>query len=58
MYYRTMFDVLQLEQLIIPGINAQIRDIRSVLDQRALEEVTVLKRIKNKLEKRGEAVAA
>jgi V/A-type H+/Na+-transporting ATPase subunit D len=60
MYYRTMFDVLQLEQLIIPGINAQIRDIRSVLDQRALEEVTVLKRIKNKLEKREEeeAVAA
>ena len=41
-----------LEQLTIPGIQAQIRDIRSVLDQRALEEVTVLKRIKAKLEAR------
>ena len=41
-----------LEQLVIPGINVQIKDIRSVLDQRALEEVTVLKRIKAKLEAR------
>ena len=41
-----------LEQLVIPGINQQIKDIRSVLDQRALEEVTVLKRIKAKLEAR------
>jgi V/A-type H+-transporting ATPase subunit D len=53
-----------LEQLVIPGIQRQIRDIRSVLDQRALEEVTVLKRIKAKLEARekeertGEAAAA
>lgn len=39
-----------LEQLVIPGIRHQIKDIRSVLDQRALEEVTVLKRIKAKLE--------
>lgn len=39
-----------LEQLVMPGINAQIKNIRSVLDQRALEEVTVLKRIKAKLE--------
>lgn len=39
-----------LEQLVIPGINWEIKDIRSVLDQRALEEVTVLKRIKEKLE--------
>jgi len=39
-----------LEQLVIPGIRYQIKDIRSVLDQRALEEVTVLKRIKAKLE--------
>jgi V/A-type H+/Na+-transporting ATPase subunit D len=57
---KTSRRVNALEQLVIPGINAQIRDIRSVLDQRALEEVTVLKRIKNKLEKRDEeeAVAA
>ena len=41
-----------LEQLVIPGINVQIKDIRSVLDQRALEEVTVLKRIQAKLEAR------
>lgn len=39
-----------LEQLVVPGINSQIKNIRSVLDQRALEEVTVLKRIKAKLE--------
>lgn len=41
-----------LEQLVIPGINYEIRHIRSVLDQRALEEVTTLKRIKAKLEER------
>ena len=41
-----------LEQLVIPNIQGQIRGIRSVLDQRALEEVTVLKRIKAKLEAR------
>lgn len=39
-----------LEQLVIPGISNEIKSIRSVLDQRALEEVTVLKRIKAKLE--------
>jgi V/A-type H+/Na+-transporting ATPase subunit D len=55
---KTSRRVNALEQLVIPGINAQIRDIRSVLDQRALEEVTVLKRIKNKLEKREEEEAA
>ncbi len=44
-----------LEQLVIPGINYEIRHIRSVLDQRALEEVTVLKRIKAKLQARDEA---
>ncbi len=43
-----------LEQLVIPGIALQIKDIRSVLDQRALEEITVLKRIKAKLEAREE----
>ncbi len=47
-----------LEQLVIPGINAQIRQIRSVLDQRALEEVTVLKRIKAKLEAKEKEGAA
>jgi V/A-type H+/Na+-transporting ATPase subunit D len=54
---KTSRRVNALEQLVIPGINQQIRDIRSVLDQRALEEVTVLKRIKNKLEKREEEEA-
>lgn len=47
-----------LEQLVIPNINIEIRQIRSVLDQRALEEVTVLKRIKAKLEAREQADAA
>lgn len=48
-----------LEQLVIPGVQLQIKDIRSVLDQRALEEVTVLKRIKAKLDAReAEAQAA
>ncbi|MDZ7800287.1 MAG: V-type ATP synthase subunit D [Trueperaceae bacterium] len=44
-----------LEQLVIPGIQHQIKNIRSVLDQRALEEVTVLKRIKAKLEAKQKA---
>ena len=47
-----------LEQLVIPGINYEIRHIQSVLEQRALEEVTTLKRIKEKLEKREEEQAA
>lgn len=50
-----------LEQLVVPGINEQIKNIRGVLDQRALEEVTVLKRIKAKLEakdKGGETTSA
>lgn len=46
---KTSRRVNALEQLVIPGINGQIRQIRNVLDQRALEEVTVLKRIKAKL---------
>ena len=41
-----------LEQLVIPGINYEIRHIQSVLEQRALEEVTTLKRIKEKIERR------
>lgn len=47
-----------LEQLVIPGINYEIRHIQSVLEQRALEEVTTLKRIKEKLEKREQEVSA
>jgi len=47
-----------LEQLVIPGIGHQIKSIRSVLDQRALEEVTVLKRIKAKLEAKGKEKSA
>jgi V/A-type H+-transporting ATPase subunit D len=49
---KTSRRVNALEQLVIPNIARQIKDIRSVLDQRALEEVTVLKRIKSKLEAR------
>lgn len=41
-----------LEQLVIPGINYEIRHIQTVLEQRALEEITVLKRIKAKLDLR------
>ena len=57
---KTSRRVNALEQLVIPNIGRQIKDIRSVLDQRALEEVTVLKRIKSKLEARDqeEATAA
>ena len=47
---KTSRRVNALEQLVIPGIQNQIRDIRNVLDQRALEEVTVLKKIKAKLD--------
>lgn len=47
---KTSRRVNALEQLVIPNIGRQIKGIRSVLDQRALEEVTVLKRIKSKLE--------
>ena len=47
-----------LEQLVIPNISYEITQIRSVLDQRALEEVTVLKRIKAKLQARDEESAA
>jgi len=51
---KTSRRVNALEQVVIPGISYQIRSIRSVLDQRALEEVTVLKRIKAKLEARNQ----
>lgn len=51
---KTSRRVNALEQLVIPGINNQIKGIRSVLDQRALEEVTVLKRIKAKLDAKAQ----
>jgi V/A-type H+-transporting ATPase subunit D len=41
-----------LEQITIPEINEQIKFISDTLDQRALEEVTTLKRIKAKIEQR------
>jgi V/A-type H+-transporting ATPase subunit D len=55
---KTSRRVNALEQLVIPNIGRQIKGIRSVLDQRALEEVTVLKRIKSKLEARDAEEAA
>jgi V/A-type H+/Na+-transporting ATPase subunit D len=55
---KTSRRVNALEQLVIPNIARQIKGIRSVLDQRALEEVTVLKRIKSKLEAREKAERA
>ncbi len=47
---KTSRRVNALEQIVAPNISREIKDIVSVLDQRALEEVTVLKRIKNKLQ--------
>ena len=41
-----------LEQISIPEINEQIKFVSDTLDQRALEEVTTLKRIKAKIEQR------
>lgn len=41
-----------LEQISIPEINEQIKFVSDTLDQRGLEEVTTLKRIKAKLEMR------
>lgn len=52
---KTSRRVNALEQIVIPGVQVQIKDIRSVLDQRALEEVTVLKRIKAKLEAQSQS---
>ena len=47
-----------LEQLVVPGINSQIKTIRSVLDQRSLEETTTLKRIKAKLEAKEKSTSS
>ena len=52
---KTSRRVNALEQIVIPGVRGQIKDIRSVLEQRALEEITVLKRIKAKLDAREKA---
>lgn len=49
---KTSRRVNALEQIVVPGINEQIKTISSVLDQRALEEVTTLKRIKNNIDLR------
>ncbi len=55
---KTSRRVNALEQLVIPGVQWEIRDIRSVLDQRALEETTTLKKIKAKLVKNEEEAMA
>jgi V/A-type H+-transporting ATPase subunit D len=49
---KTSRRVNALEQIVIPTINGQIKGIADVLDQRALEEVTTLKRIKAKIDMR------
>ena len=51
---KTSRRVNALEQIVVPRIRGRIKSIQSVLDQRALEEITVLKRIKAKLEAREE----
>ena len=51
---KTSRRVNALEQIVVPRIKQRIKNIQSVLDQRALEEITVLKRIKAKLEAREE----
>ncbi len=55
---KTSRRVNALEQLVIPGVQWEIRDIRSVLDQRALEETTTLKKIKAKLVRNEEEAQA
>ena len=49
---KTSRRVNALEQIVVPRVRGRIKNIQSVLDQRALEEITVLKRIKAKLEAR------
>jgi V/A-type H+/Na+-transporting ATPase subunit D len=51
---KTSRRVNALEQVVIPGIQADIRFIRSVLDQREREESFRLKKIKAKLEREAE----
>ncbi len=49
---KTSRRVNALEQITVPTINAQIKQVSDTLDQRALEEVTTLKRIKKKIKMR------
>jgi V/A-type H+/Na+-transporting ATPase subunit D len=49
---KTSRRVNALEQIVVPGINEQIKFITDTLDQRALEEVNTLKKIKKKLQLR------
>ena len=51
---KTSRRVNALEQIVVPDITAQIKGISDVLDQRALEEVTTLKRIKAKIDAEDE----
>jgi len=49
---KTTRRVNALEQVVIPGIRAQIRFIQQVLEQREREDTFRLKRIKGKIEAR------
>jgi V/A-type H+-transporting ATPase subunit D len=49
---KTSRRVNALEQIVVPGISDQIKFITDTLDQRALEEVNTLKKIKKKIELR------
>ena len=51
---KTSRRVNALEQVVIPGIQGDIRFIRGVLDQRKREESVRLKKIKAKLEREAE----
>jgi V/A-type H+/Na+-transporting ATPase subunit D len=46
---RTSRRVNALEQIVVPEINDQIKFVTDTLDQRALEEVNTLKKIKKKI---------
>jgi V/A-type H+-transporting ATPase subunit D len=49
---KTSRRVNALEQIVVPGISDQIKFITDTLDQRSLEEVNTLKKIKKKIELR------
>lgn len=51
---KTTRRVNALEQVILPGMQSQIRFIRSVIEQREREDIFRLKKIKLKLEKKKE----
>ncbi|WP_027482027.1 V-type ATP synthase subunit D [Deinococcus pimensis] len=55
---KTSRRVNALEQVVVPGIQDDIRFIRGVLDQREREESFRLKKIKAKLEREAEEAAA